>query len=144
MENLTTASPELRHRSSTLGAPPTPGSADHPHGEVPFRSWGRYPQYNANLVPLTWQTDYPGVVERHHGMPTGALAVGMGRSYGDSCLLKDGNLLVTTGMNRLLDFDKQQGILTAEAGLTLAQLLDFAVPHGWFLPVSPGTKYVTL
>ena len=66
------------------------------------------------------------------------------RSYGDSCLLKDGYLLVATGMNRLLDFDQETGVLTAEAGLTLAQVLDFAVPRGYFLPVTPGTKYVTL
>jgi FAD/FMN-containing dehydrogenase len=68
----------------------------------------------------------------------------MGRSYGDVCLLKDGNLLLTTGMNRLLDFDPETGLLTAEAGITLAQILDFAVPRGFFLPVTPGTKYVTL
>ncbi len=121
-----------------------PDAAAAREGPVPFESWGRYPLLNATLVPLTWQSDYPRLLEAHNGMPTGALAVGMGRSYGDSCLLRDGNLLVTTGMNRLLSFDKEQGILTAEAGLTLAELLDFAVPHGWFLPVSPGTKYVTL
>ena len=68
----------------------------------------------------------------------------MGRSYGDVCLLRGGNLLVTTGMNRLLAFDETTGVLTAEAGITLAQILDFCVPRGWFLPVTPGTKYVTL
>ncbi len=113
-------------------------------GKAPFSSWGRYPNYDAKLVPLSWQSDYPAVLTRFNGMPDGALPVGMGRSYGDSCLLKDGHLLVATGMNRLLAFDAEQGLLTAEAGLTLAQLLDFAVPRGWFLPVSPGTKYVTL
>ena len=44
----------------------------------------------------------------------------MGRSYGDVCLLKDGNLLLTTGMNRLIAFDPETGLLTAEAGITLA------------------------
>lgn len=68
----------------------------------------------------------------------------MGRSYGDVCLLEGGNLLLTTGMNRLIDFDPATGILTAESGITLAQILDFAVPRGFFLPVTPGTKYVTL
>ena len=52
--------------------------------------------------------------------------------------------LKTTGMNRLLGFDPATGVLTAEAGITLAQILDFAVPRGFFLPVTPGTKYVTL
>ena len=117
---------------------------DQLEGPVPFQSWGRYPTYSARLIPLSWQSDYPAVLEKHNGLPGGALAVGMGRSYGDSCLLKDGNLLVATGMNRLLEFDPETGLLTAEAGLTLAQLLDFSVPRGFFLPVSPGTKYVTL
>jgi FAD/FMN-containing dehydrogenase len=47
-------------------------------------------------------------------------------------------------MSRLIDFDPGTGILTAEAGISLAQILDFAVPRGFFLPVTPGTKYVTL
>jgi FAD/FMN-containing dehydrogenase len=110
-------------------------------GPAPFESWGRYPTYGAKILPLHWQSDFPAVTE---GLHNGALPVGMGRSYGDVCLLKDGNLLLTTGMDRLIDFDPETGLLTAEAGVTLAQILDFAVPHGFFLPVSPGTKYVTL
>ncbi|MEG9433870.1 FAD-binding oxidoreductase [Terriglobus sp. ADX1] len=140
-------SPELQHRTVPADVPPVrpeSHSDDQFEGKAPFSSWGRYPNYNATVVPLTWQTDYPAVVKKYDGMPAGALAVGMGRSYGDSCLLKDGFLLNATGMNRLLDWDQENGILTAEAGLTLAQLLDFAVPRGYFLPVSPGTKYVTL
>ena len=110
-------------------------------GPVPFESWGRYPRYNAKVVPLNWQGDFPRVTS---GMHNGALPVGMGRSYGDVCLLEGGNLLLTTGMNRLIDFDPETGLLTAESGITLAQILDFAVPRGFFLPVTPGTKYVTL
>ena len=106
-----------------------------------FESWGRYPRYDAHLIPMHWQQDFPANIA---GLHNGALAVGMGRSYGDSCLLKDGNLVVTTAMNRLLSFDPESGILTAEAGITLAEILEFSVPRGFFLPVSPGTKYVTL
>ncbi|HEY0264769.1 MAG TPA: FAD-binding oxidoreductase [Granulicella sp.] len=109
--------------------------------DVPFESWGRYPLYPARIRPVNWQTDFPAVMA---GVHDGVLPVGMGRSYGDVCLLKGGNLLLTTGMNRLLHFDPETGILTAEAGITLAQILDFAVPRGFFLPVTPGTKYVTL
>ena len=108
---------------------------------APFESWGRYPTYGANIIPLHWQSDFSAIAP---SLLNGALPVGMGRSYGDVCLLKDGNLLVTTGMNRLIAFDPETGLLTAEAGVTLAQILDFAVPRGFFLPVSPGTKYVTL
>ena len=110
-------------------------------GSASFESWGRYPTYSANVIPLHWQADFSAIAP---GLLNGALPVGMGRSYGDGCLLKDGNLLVTTQMNRLISFDPETGLLTAEAGITLAQILDFAVPKGFFLPVSPGTKYVTL
>jgi FAD/FMN-containing dehydrogenase len=72
------------------------------------------------------------------------LAVGMGRSYGDVCLLQNGTLLRTPNLDRLISFDTQTGLLRCEAGVTLAEILDFAVPRGWFLPVSPGTKYVTV
>jgi len=135
MSSAATDPPILQHRS-------TP---DEPFdGKPSFEPWGRYPKYNATVVPLTWQTDYPGVIEQNEGMPAGALPVGMGRSYGDVCLLKGGHLLVTTGMNRLLHFEPETGLLTCEAGVTLAQILDFAVPRGFFLPVTPGTKYVTI
>src|SRR6202051_4644578 len=110
-------------------------------GPAPFEPWGRYPTYEPKVLPLHWQSDFPAVTA---GIHDSALPVGMGRSYGDVCLLKDGNLLLTTGMNRLIAFDAETGLLTAEAGVTLAQILDFAVPRGFFLPVSPGTKYVTL
>jgi FAD/FMN-containing dehydrogenase len=110
-------------------------------GKPAFESWGRYPAYQAEVKQIHWQGDFPRDIEGiHHGV----LPVGMGRSYGDVCLLKNGTLLQTTSMNRLLHFDYETGLLTAEAGITLAQILDFAVPRGFFLPVSPGTKYVTL
>ncbi len=116
-------------------------NGDGPTGKASFESWGRYPIYRANIIPLHWQTDYPALIQN---LPNGILPVGLGRSYGDVCLLKDGNLLATPAMNRLIAFDPETGLLTAEAGISLAQILDFAVPRGFFLPVTPGTKYVTL
>jgi FAD/FMN-containing dehydrogenase len=119
-----------------------PASNPEPANGAPqFESWGRYPKHDGKIIPLNWQGDFPRAAA---GLHNGALPVGMGRSYGDVCLLEGGNLLLTTGMNRLIDFDPATGMLTAEAGITLAQILDFAVPRGFFLPVSPGTKYVTL
>ena len=126
---------------SRLANPVPPGAEPTYDGSAPFESWGRYPKYPADLRHLHWQGDFPRALDGAHN---GALPVGMGRSYGDVCLLKDGMLLETSGMNRLLSFDPESGLLTAEAGITLAQILDFAVPRGFFLPVTPGTKYVTL
>jgi FAD/FMN-containing dehydrogenase len=95
----------------------------------------------SKVVPIEWQQDIPSKIR---GENCASLAVGMGRSYGDACLLSKGTLLQMTSMNRLLDFDSSSGLLTAEAGVTLGQILEFAVPRGFFLPVTPGTKYVTL
>ena len=54
------------------------------------------------------------------------------------------HLLLTRPLDRLLTFDPQTGRLRCEAGVTLAEILEFAVPRGWFLPVTPGTKFVTV
>jgi FAD/FMN-containing dehydrogenase len=139
-----TADPQTAPHQPSQNLIPT--TAPAPLASAPFESWGRYPTYPARLIPLNWQSDFPVALAclPDGRRPASALPVGLGRSYGDACLLKDGNLLVTTGMDRLLGFDPATGILTAEAGISLAKILDFAVPRGFFLPVSPGTKYVTL
>jgi hypothetical protein len=72
------------------------------------------------------------------------LARGMGRSYGDSCLNAGNAVLLTRGMNRLVAFDEREGVLACEAGATLAEVIDFALPRGWYPPVVPGTRLVTL
>ena len=105
-----------------------------------FESWGRFPKLFAEVRPLFWKEDFPASI----APDTKILAVGMGRSYGDVCLLQHGTLLTTPNLDRLISFDSGTGLLRCEAGVTLAEILDFAVPRGWFLPVSPGTKYVTV
>jgi len=95
-----------------------------------FESWGRYPTLQAEVVPLHWTTDYP--LGQSSG--TKCLPVGLGRSYGDVCLLEHGTLLATPGMDRLLGFDASTGVLRCETGVSLQQILDFAVPRGFFLP----------
>jgi FAD/FMN-containing dehydrogenase len=72
------------------------------------------------------------------------LGFGLGRSYGDVCLNSGGRLLRTRALDRLINADWTTGIVRAEAGLTFDELLRLTVPKGWFLPVVPGTKFVTL
>lgn len=105
-----------------------------------FESWGRYPRIDPHLETLFWMDDFP----RGTRLPPEVLAVGMGRSYGDVCLLERGTMLSTRGMDRFIQFDSATGLLRCESGTTLAQILEFTVPRGWFLPVSPGTKYVSV
>ena len=105
-----------------------------------FESWGRYPKAEQALKPLFWCQDFPP----RDTPNVSQLPAGMGRSYGDVCL-NDGNALVLTrGLDRFLGFDDRTGILRCESGVTLAEILEFAVPRGWFLPVTPGTKFVTV
>jgi FAD/FMN-containing dehydrogenase len=72
------------------------------------------------------------------------LAYGAGRSYGDSGLPAGGCLIDMRSMGRILGFDPATGVLKAEAGVTLADILERVLPLGWFLPVTPGTRFVTL
>ncbi|HEB95384.1 MAG TPA: FAD-binding oxidoreductase [Sedimenticola thiotaurini] len=103
-------------------------------------SWGRYPTARQRRLPLHW---------RHLPLPEpgpgeSLLPRGAGRSYGDSCLNDGGVLLDATGLDRFIAFDHDRGVLECEAGVTLDAILDLVVPAGWFLPVTPGTRFVTV
>jgi decaprenylphospho-beta-D-ribofuranose 2-oxidase len=77
--------------------------------------------------------------------PTGpVIPRGLGRSYGDAATLEDGTVLLMERLNRFLAFDEAAGVLTAEAGASIADVIETFVPRGWFPPVTPGTKHVTL
>jgi FAD/FMN-containing dehydrogenase len=76
--------------------------------------------------------------------PGRLLPHGLGRSYGDSCLNDGGTLLVTTGLDRFIAFDTKTGVIRCEAGVSFDALLRLVVPKGWFLPVTPGTRFVTV
>lgn len=72
------------------------------------------------------------------------LAYGRGRSYGDCCLNNGHTQCPTKFLDMLIEFDSEKGLLRAEAGCTLGEVLDVIVPRGWFVPVSPGTRHITL
>ena len=104
-----------------------------------LESWGRYPK--ATPAKVTRLTD------RNAPLPQSdlpQLVFGNGRSYGDVCLNDGGHLLLGRGLDRFIAFDAEQGILRAEAGVLLSEILDLIVPRGWFLPVTPGTRFITL
>jgi FAD/FMN-containing dehydrogenase len=110
-------------------------------------SWGRAHRF-AHAVARPTRVDAACAAFAAAQAPR--LAVGCGRSYGDSGLNADGLLIDTTGLDRFVAFDAERGRLRAEAGVTLARIVDLlarrraADGSGWFLPVSPGTAFVTL
>lgn len=71
---------------------------------------------------------------------------GLGRSYGDSCINSHGDTvhIATKGYDRFMLFDHEQGVLRCESGVSFASILQVIIPQGWFLPVTPGTKFVTI
>jgi FAD/FMN-containing dehydrogenase len=72
------------------------------------------------------------------------LPFGMGRSYGDSCLNNDHSLLLTKSLNNIIYFDEVNGNIECESGCTFDDILQIIVPKGWFLPVTPGTRFITV
>ncbi len=104
--------------------------------------WGRHPRVRARVVrPEMVAHDAPLVA----GGEGGVIGRGMGRSYGDASLpSEDGVAVLTERLNRFLSFDEGEGLLRAEAGTTLAEVLETFLPRGWFPVVVPGTKFVSL
>ena len=109
--------------------------------QQPFRSklsgWGRFPVVEGLVLK---SESLASITE------SASLSRGMGRSYGDSSLPARADLPVadTTLADRLLSFDPVSGLLRAEAGMSLLDLNRVFLRRGWFVPVSPGTQFVTL
>jgi FAD/FMN-containing dehydrogenase len=106
-----------------------------------YESWGRYPPARhkqvVSLENLGRQLSFSQYQDS-------VLPYGQGRSYGDTCLNNGAILIDTSSLSGILEFDTQRGILRCSAGTTLSEVLDVIVPSGWFLPVTPGTKYVSI
>lgn len=107
---------------------------------VAISSWGRLSQEQHKVIALN---DHAQVAEQLN-QASSSLAYGMGRSYGDVCLNPEGELWLTQGMNRFIEFDASTGLLTCEAGVLLYDIQRYFVPRGWILPVTPGTQMITV
>ncbi|WP_275790894.1 FAD-binding oxidoreductase [Pararhizobium gei] len=105
---------------------------------VDFDSWGRI-----DLRPRQGMSPdaYEGLADK---APAAFLPFGNGRSYGDSCHNDGGRLVDNRSRTRILAFDPGTGIISCDAGVTLRSILEAAIPHRFFLPVTPGTASVTI
>ncbi|HEV7860904.1 MAG TPA: FAD-binding oxidoreductase [Pyrinomonadaceae bacterium] len=100
--------------------------------------WGRYPRALSAVVCPSSLSEVEPPATGH------MIAHGQGRSYGDAALVQNGVLMLTERLDRVICFDEETGLLRAEAGMTLDQILEAFVSRGWFPPVTPGTKFVSL
>lgn len=101
-------------------------------------NWGRFPVVTGDLYCIS-DTDQLGKLVRDC---ESLIARGKGRCYGDSSL--NARMLSMPSYDKITAFDEKTGELTCQAGTTLEEILDIFVPRSWFLPVTPGTKFITV
>ena len=99
---------------------------------------------HAGAQRVTDAADGIGLLRSGKARADSLLAYGNGRSYGDTCLNASGTLIDMRSADTLLSFDAQAGLIEAEAGLMLSDIIAYAAPSGWFPAVVPGTRFVTL
>lgn len=102
--------------------------------------WGRYPAQDTKLCAPRDRAALGALLAQETGP---LIARGNGRAYGDSAIGSE-TTVSTRHLNRMLDFDPNTGVLTVEAGVILGDIIQGLLPHGWFPPVTPGTKFVTI
>ena len=100
--------------------------------------WGRYPRLDAQVAQPLSATQCASTLQTSSPL----IALGLGRSYGDSTLAPQ--VLCTRYLNHFQTFDEDTGLLTCAAGVSLNSILHSFVQRGWFLPVTPGTSFVTV
>jgi len=113
-------------------------SADRP-AAVALSGWGRFPRASCRLYAPASEGELGALVA---GQPS-LIARGNGRAYGDAAL----NPAATVAMrrfNRILSFDEREGLIVCEGGALLSDVIAVALPSGWFPPVVPGTKHVSV
>jgi len=103
--------------------------------------WGQYPSIDAKTLNPLVDRDITNIFMAP-GRDDSLIARGLGRSYGDSALAK--SVIGMDAMDHFISFDETSGDLRCRAGVSLDQILAVFVPKGWFLTVTPGTKFVTV
>jgi decaprenylphospho-beta-D-ribofuranose 2-oxidase len=101
-------------------------------------NWGNYPVMESDEKFFSFDDQLSTLVKQ----PKSFIARGNGRCYGDASLAN--NTITTTKYDKVLSFDTNKGLFECQSGITLDQVLEIIVPKGWFLPVTPGTKFITV
>ncbi|KES06778.1 decaprenylphosphoryl-beta-D-ribose oxidase [Streptomyces toyocaensis] len=113
-----------------------------PADTVSVTGWGRTAPTAARLIrPRTYEE--AALAVRECGS-RGGIARGLGRAYGDAAQNAGGAVLDMTGLDRVHAIDAGGGTVLCDAGVSLHRLMEVLLPLGWFVPVTPGTRYVTV
>jgi len=103
-----------------------------------YKSWNNYPKEKSSNIEFLLHNNNLDFESNKN------LAFGLGRSYGDVCLNGNGNIIVTTKFNKIIEIDNENGLLNCESGISIKEILKVITPLGWFLPVVAGTRNVTI
>lgn len=109
---------------------------------TPVSGWGRTAPTTAHVIRPHSYEEAAEAVRDCGGR--GAIARGLGRAYGDAAQNAGGAVLDMTGLDRIHEIDAVNGLVVCDAGVSLHRLMQILLPLGWFVPVSPGTRYVTV
>lgn len=102
-----------------------------------IQGWGRYPIFDARVLVPSSNSECKELVKEGSLIPRG-----LGRSYGDSSF--SSLIMVTSKFDHFIDFNHKTGFINCQAGISIHTILDLVVPKGWFMPVTPGSSYVTV
>ena len=103
-----------------------------------LKSWGNYPIIKNREYSFSSEEELKSILAKEKSF----IAYGNGRSYGDSALNK--NVVFCEKFNYFIGFNESDGILKCQTGVLLKDIIEVFVPKGWFLSVTPGTKYITV
>lgn len=101
-------------------------------------NWGNYPVMESDEKSFVFEDQLNKLIRDNDGF----IPRGNGRCYGDASL--GDKTLSTLKYDKILSFDTENGIFDCQSGITLDHVLEVIVPKGWFLPVTPGTKFITV
>ena len=109
-----------------------------PNFEKKITNWGNYPMVKKEIKAEESYDKIRDFLKNHNEV----IARGNGRCYGDASLGEA--IFSTKRLNKFISFDRINGVLECEAGVLLSEILEVAVPQGYFLMVTPGTKLITI
>jgi decaprenylphospho-beta-D-ribofuranose 2-oxidase len=101
-------------------------------------NWGNYPAIEADEESFVFDDQLDKLIQKDESF----IPRGNGRCYGDASLSE--RTISTLKYDKILSFDKVNGVFECQSGITLDHILTVIVPVGWFLPVTPGTKFITI
>ena len=117
-------------------------SSDLDVGSRLLTGWGRTAPTAATVVPIRHADDVGVVLRAATGR--GLIARGLASSYGDPAQNAGGTVLDMLAADRIIELDRVAGVLTVDAGASFDRVMRALLPNGWFLPVTPGTRRVTI